>query len=900
MSQYSDDYNICPMCGFEEGTLPTDSRCMEPGLVLADRYIVGMPLAIDGWLVRYIGYDALTNKKIVINEYHPARYAVREPGQAALKIVKQKQFYRYMSILLKKAGQLSETHVPDNVVNVCECFEKNNTAYVITEYSEGKGLADHIREKAPMRPEAAEKLMLPMLRSLDKLHDNGFISGGFSPASFIVTDENELILSDYLGNMFFNIADNDDSSRMGDNIKYFPPERYDDTDTVDITPENDVFSAAMIMYALLGAKLPEGNDRVNTYKKKHKDILRSPSSLKNDKTREYALINAAAVEPSQRTPDMETFIKELTGARKAELRSKQKKGGLPLWAKITIPAAAAAAVIGAAAAICIPMMLPKEEKEPETPVAETMTAGQTIVPSVLNYELSAAADELRKSGLILEIEGKEVNDEREENIIISQSVEKGSIVEENTVVGVKVNVRSGELTLPNFLGIDNKSCTDTLEAMGLNYAIAYQFNANISPGCVVSQSITPYTKVRAGQRIDIIVSQGPEPKPEQESSAEVSQGTVPVPSEDTPAEVRDYTGGTYESAVKPVSRNNLPVEVTERVYDDSKPEGTVIQQYPAAGESQKKEEPVKLVVTSANKNVLVPDVKMLNKDGAERLLNYCGLKAEFKEAESDDVSEGLIASQSPEAGKNAAPGDTVSLVISKGRKKVKMPDIKGKKLEDAYKAVKDAGLCGKVTYNTDKEKDDGIVLEQNIAAGTEITVGSEVLITVNAGSGTVEVPDIIGMTVEEADKKAEEAGLKLLIYVNDEHPYREGKVSAQGPHAGLRAEKGSDLVVLLIDDKAPQTSTEESEKEASGGADITITPESAEIAKGESFTLKIAVKGIDDLYKVEYDISDETVINAVHIDKETMDMTFIGLKPGTSEIKISCGSVVRICKVTVN
>ena len=178
MSQYSDDYNICPMCGFEEGTLPTDSRCMEPGLVLADRYIVGMPLAIDGWLVRYIGYDALTNKKIVINEYHPARYAVREPGQAALKIVKQKQFYRYMSILLKKAGQLSETHVPDNVVNVCECFENNNTAYVITEYSEGKGLADHIREKAPMRPEAAEKLMLPMLRSLDKLHDNGFISGG--------------------------------------------------------------------------------------------------------------------------------------------------------------------------------------------------------------------------------------------------------------------------------------------------------------------------------------------------------------------------------------------------------------------------------------------------------------------------------------------------------------------------------------------------------------------------------------------------------------------------------------------------------------------------------------------------------------------------------------------------
>ena len=882
MSQYSDDYNICPMCGFEEGTLPTDSRCMEPGIVLADRYIVGMPVSIDGWMVRYIGWDALTNRKVTINEYHPARYAVREPGNVQLNIIKQKPFYRFMSVLLKRAQLLSETHIPDNIVNVCECFEKNNTAYVITDHAEGKPLSEHLKESTKLRYDHAEKLMLPMLRSIDKLHDNGFIFGGFSPDSFILSDENELIMNNYIGNMFFNMADNDDSAKMGENIAFFPPERYGDSDTVDISPENDVFSAAMIMYALMGAKLPDGNERVKVYEKKHKDILKKPSAygFKNDKSKENALINASAIEPSLRTSDMETFIKELSGGRKVELKSKQNSG-LPLWAKITIPAASVLLVLGIAAAIFIPKMMSGNVEEVNEEVTETMSVGQTIVPSIINYDVSSAADELKKAGLLLEIEGRNVDDEKQENLIISQSVEKGSIVEENTVVGVVVNVHSGEFTLPNFLGIDIKSCTDVMENIGLNYAITSQYNENISIGCVVSQSVTPYTKVKAGQRVDIVISQGAEPKPEQESGKE--EYNEPV---------REYVGQSYENATTPAQSNNFPVEVAERVYDDTKPEGTVVQQYPSAGTVQSTEEPVKVVVTTANNIIVVPDVKMLNKEAAERMIDYCGLKAEFTSSESDSVAEGLIISQSPEAGVNAKANDTVNIVISKGRPKVRMPDVEGKKYDEALKLIKDAGICGKTVYDTDKTKTDGIVLKQSISAGSEIAVGTKVLITVNSGSSVVTVPDIIGLTVEEADKKAEQAGLNLLIYVDDDHPYKEGRVSAQGPHAGLTAEKGSDLVVLLMNEK-------EESSQAPEKPDITISPESVTLQKGETFKLDIKTKGIDDLYKVEYDISDISVIEAIHIDKKTLAMTFIGKSAGSAEIKINCDDIVRTCRVTV-
>ena len=225
MAQYEDGFTICPVCGFKEGTLPTDSRCMEPGQVLADRYIVGMPLSIDSWTVKYIGWDALTERKVRINEYFPTRYAAREMGKIPLTVVKQKSFYKYMNILLKKAQLLAETHLPDNICSIHESFEKNNTAYVITELIDGKPLAQHISEEAPMTMNSVEKLFLPVIRSLDKLHENGYVSGGFSPDSFMLTAENSLVFSDYLTNLFFNVTDEGAERKREDSDRYYPPER---------------------------------------------------------------------------------------------------------------------------------------------------------------------------------------------------------------------------------------------------------------------------------------------------------------------------------------------------------------------------------------------------------------------------------------------------------------------------------------------------------------------------------------------------------------------------------------------------------------------------------------------------------------------------------------------------
>lgn len=875
MAQYGDDYTICPICGFKEGTLPTDLRCMEPGYVLGERYIVGMPMSVDGWMIKYIGWDALTNRKAVINEFFPTRYAAREVGAVPLTVVKPKPFYKYMAVLLKKAQLLSEMHLPDNVCTVYESFEKNNTAYVITEYVEGKPLGEYIKEKSPMEMKSVEKMMLPVLKSLDKLHENGFISGGFSPANFLVTDENDLIFNDYITNIFYNIVENGSERKAAESDKYYPRERISVSETIDLSPENDVYSAAMIMYEMLGAKLPDCQKRSDSFEQKHKDILKKPSSCgaKLEKSKENAIINAGTVSMSDRTPDMETFIKELTSGKDVKLRS-EGKSKFPLWAKIAIPAAA---VLAVGAAILVPVMLNNNSKQS---AVETLAEGQTVVPSIVNYNLKSASEELESRKLLIEIEGKEVNDDKDEDTVVSQSVQKGTMVSENTVVGVTVSAKSGEFTMPNFLGIDERSCTEVLENIGVNYAITMEHNSNISQGCVVSQSISPYSKVTAGQRVDIVVSDGPEPDAKQPEGEAVVKELVDQP---------------YESIVSSNSDDNIPVEVVERVYDSSKPEGTVVQQYPPAGtvvegsSSADANEAVKIVVTTSNENVIIPDVTYLDRERAQKLLAYFGLKSEFSEEVSDTVADGLVFSQQPSPGQPGVIGDLVKVTVSKGKQKVSMPDTVGKTKEEAQKTLKDAGLAYTTTYDSDPAKSDNEVTRQNITPSTQVSKGTNVVLTVNTGSGTVKIPDIVGMSVNDADKIIVDAGLNLVIYADEEHPYTEGIVAAQGPKPGLYTEKGNDVFVILSAANEPVV------KEPS----LDISAKTVSLDVDEEFILNIELSNVQDLSSVEYDVTDTSVVDVKYIDKDTLAMTFKAFKPGSADITISCGELSKVCRVIV-
>ena len=68
MEEYGTEFDMCPFCGYVEGTPVEEQIHMEPGTVLHDRYIIGRVLGFGGFGVTYIGWDSKLEMKVAVKE----------------------------------------------------------------------------------------------------------------------------------------------------------------------------------------------------------------------------------------------------------------------------------------------------------------------------------------------------------------------------------------------------------------------------------------------------------------------------------------------------------------------------------------------------------------------------------------------------------------------------------------------------------------------------------------------------------------------------------------------------------------------------------------------------------------------------------------------------------------
>ncbi|WP_193241431.1 Stk1 family PASTA domain-containing Ser/Thr kinase [Streptomyces phaeolivaceus] len=194
----------------------------------------------------------------------------------------------------------------------------------------------------------------------------------------------------------------------------------------------------------------------------------------------------------------------------------------------------------------------------------------------------------------------------------------------------------------------------------------------------------------------------------------------------------------------------------------------------------------------------VPAVLQQSEANATKRLEGAGLGVEVEEAFSDTVEHGRVISTDPAPGERIRDHDSVTITISKGPQTVKVPDLKGYRLDLAKTKLKDAGLePGVVTREFSDEVVRGQVISTQPGSGTEISSGAAVRIVVSRGA-PVEVPEVAGASAADATAELEEAGLKVKIApkrVNSE--FDKGLVAEQSPEAGKEAGTGDTVTLTL-------------------------------------------------------------------------------------------------------
>jgi serine/threonine-protein kinase len=254
---------------------------------------------------------------------------------------------------------------------------------------------------------------------------------------------------------------------------------------------------------------------------------------------------------------------------------------------------------------------------------------------------------------------------------------------------------------------------------------------------------------------------------------------------------------TEQQAEDRLQDAGLEVKQVKHAYSDTVKRGAVISTDPGVGERIRDNDSVTLTVSNGPRTVKVPDLKGFALFKAKDVLKGDGLAAGMVTRDfSDDVAKGFVIGTDPGAGTPRHSGSAIAIIVSKGSR-VDVPEVTGSSVEDATAELEDAGLKVKIAANrVTSDFDKGQVAEQTPGPGGEAARGDTVTLTVSKGPPMVEVPDVVGDSVDDAKRALEDAGFEvdedrgLLGLFGD-------TVKKQSVEGGDTAPKGSTITIQI-------------------------------------------------------------------------------------------------------
>jgi serine/threonine-protein kinase len=216
--------------------------------------------------------------------------------------------------------------------------------------------------------------------------------------------------------------------------------------------------------------------------------------------------------------------------------------------------------------------------------------------------------------------------------------------------------------------------------------------------------------------------------------------------------------------------------------------------------------------SSNDKNVAIPaDLVGSDQDTAKQELTGLGFldnNITIKKKPSEDADKGVVLSVDPapktEIAKTKLPVTHVTLTVSSGKPKVKVPSIKGQTEDDAKSTLQNAGLtAGATDKKPSTTVPKGEVMGSDPAVGTSVDKGSTVTLIVSSGPGKTLVPNEVGKPLDQAKADLRSHGFRVQVNYADVPPGQpDGQVVQQAPSDGETANRGSTVTLTVT--RSPQ------------------------------------------------------------------------------------------------
>lgn len=296
----------------------------------------------------------------------------------------------------------------------------------------------------------------------------------------------------------------------------------------------------------------------------------------------------------------------------------------------------------------------------------------------------------------------EENSSVDKNTIIKQS-KTGTIKRSDPIIFTASLGNKEDLSPIKLKDLTGESLLRASVYLGQNgvlYELKYEFSDKIEKGHVISSEPKKGTTVNQDDMVTLTISKGKEIK------------------------VPDLKNKTMAYVTKWMVENNLQINYSDK-YDTEIKSGRVIESNYKEGDIIEEGTTVDVIFSKG-------PLKMKQFDNINDFKSWAdtnGIKYEIKEEFNNDVEKDKIIKTSIEEGKTINLNDTITIYVSKGIA-VKVPDFSGNTKSEVQKECDNLGLSCSFTEEYSSSITSGKVIKQSVAAGTEISKGDKITITI--------------------------------------------------------------------------------------------------------------------------------------------------------------------------